>query len=91
MVEALIFKLFLSQYSISIHPKNVVFRGRRNGTFQANIYWFKFNNRNTRKRFEICSKLTTKTQERRHDVVLVFLLLTLNIFHTFLECFYCQL
>ena len=31
----------------------------------ANIYLFKFNNRNTRKRCEICSKLTIKTPERR--------------------------
>ena len=32
--------------------------------FPANIYLFKFNNRNTRKRCEICSKLTIKTPER---------------------------
>ena len=31
----------------------------------ANIYLFKVNNRNTRKRCEIGSKLTTKTPERR--------------------------
>ena len=31
----------------------------------SNIYLFKFNNRNTRKRCEICSKLTIKTLERR--------------------------
>ena len=31
----------------------------------ANIYLFKFNNRNTRKKSEICSKLTIKTPERR--------------------------
>ena len=31
----------------------------------ANIYLFKVNNRNTRKRCEICSKLTIKTPERR--------------------------
>ena len=51
----------------------------------ANIFLFKVNNRNTRKRCEICSKLTIKTPERRDvtGVVLVFLLLTLNIFHTF--------
>ena len=30
----------------------------------ANIYLFKFNNRNNRKRYEICSKLTIKTPER---------------------------
>ena len=32
----------------------------------ANIYLFKVNNRNTRKRCKICSKLTIKTAERRH-------------------------
>ena len=35
-------------------------------SFPANIYLFKVNNRNTRKRCEICSKLTIKTPERRH-------------------------
>ena len=34
--------------------------------FPANIYLFKVNNRNTTKRFEICSKLTTKTTSWRH-------------------------
>ena len=32
----------------------------------ANIYLFKVNNRNTRKKCEICSKLTIKTPEQRH-------------------------
>ena len=32
----------------------------------ASIYLHKVNNRNTRKRCEICSKLTIKTPERRH-------------------------
>ena len=54
----------------------------------ANIYLFKVNNRKTRKRCEICSKLTMKIPERRPDVVLVFLLLILNIFHTFFLFFY---
>ena len=31
--------------------------------FPANIYFFKVNNRNTRKRYEACSKLTIKTPE----------------------------
>ena len=31
----------------------------------ANIYLFKFNSGDTRKRYEICSKLTIKTSERR--------------------------
>ena len=33
----------------------------------ANIYLFKFDNRNTRKRSEICSMLTIKTPERRQQ------------------------
>ena len=66
--------------------------------FPANIYLFKVRNRNTRKRSEICSVLTIKTPERHQlrrsgvfivnfehisHLFLVFLLLTLNIFHTF--------
>ena len=34
--------------------------------FQGEIYLFKFNNKNTRKRCEICSKLIIKAPERRH-------------------------
>ena len=34
--------------------------------FSDNTYFFKVNNRNTRKRCEICLKLTIKTPERRH-------------------------
>ena len=59
----------------------------------AGIYLFKVNNRNTRTRREICSKLTINTPERRQwrrsgvfivnfehisHLVLVFLLLTLS-------------
>ena len=62
-------------------------------SFPAGIYLLKVNNRNTRTRCEICSKLTINTPERRHwrrsgvfivnfehisHLVLVFLLLTLN-------------
>ena len=62
--------------------------------YTAGIYLLKVNNRNTKKRREICSKLTIKTPERRqrrrsgHFIVnfesilyfvLVFLLLTLNM------------
>ena len=57
-------------------------------------YLFKVNNRNTKTRCEICSKLTIKTPERHHchhsgifivksedisHIVLVFPLLTLNM------------
>ena len=60
----------------------------------AGIYLFKVNDRNTRTRREICSKLTIKTPERRQwrrsgifivnfehisHLVLMFLLLTLNM------------
>ena len=48
----------------------------------ADIYLSKVNNRSTRTRCEIYSKLTRKTPEGRH--VLVSFLLTLNIFHTLL-------
>ena len=37
----------------------------------ANIYLFKLNNRNTRKRYEIRSKLTIKTPERRRSGVFI--------------------
>ena len=62
-------------------------------TYQTGNYMFKVKNRNTRKRWEICSKLTIKTPEwnqSRHfsvfivnfelilHLVLVFLLLTLS-------------
>ena len=62
--------------------------------YPAAIYMLKVNNKNTRTRCEICSKLTIKTPEqhkwRRSDVFtvnfehnshigLVFLLLTLNM------------
>ena len=62
--------------------------------FPANIYLFKVNNRNSRKRCDICSTLIIKAPERRHwlcsgvfivsfehisRLFLVFLLLTLNM------------
>ena len=62
-------------------------------TFPAGNNMFKINNRNTRTRCEICSKLTIKTPERRHwhrsavftvnfehisHLVLVFILITLS-------------
>ena len=55
------------------------------------IYLIKVNNRSTRSRCEICSKLTIKTSERRKDIFivnfehilhldLVFLLLNLSMY-----------
>ena len=45
----------------------------------ANVYFFKFNNRNPSKRSEIFSKLTI-TPERRSDVVIVNLEYILHLF-----------
>ena len=49
----------------------------------ANIYQFKVNNRNTRKRPDICSKLTVKLPERCHWGRSCVSLLTLNYFTPF--------
>ena len=46
--------------------------------YPAGNYMFKVNNRNSRTRCELCSKLTIKITERLHDVVLVSLLITLK-------------
>ena len=48
-------------------------------SYPVGIYPLKVNNRNTRTRCEICSKLTIKRhQNNANGVVLMFLLLTLN-------------
>ena len=51
--------------------KNLTFTIQKSSFFKisnylANIYLFKFSYRNTRKRCEICLKLTIKTLKRRH-------------------------
>ena len=43
----------------------VLFTSMLSSAVPANIYLFKVNNKNTRKRCEICSTLTIKTPERR--------------------------
>ena len=48
------------------------------GWDSVNIYLFKFNRRNTRKKYQICPKLTTTTKECRTGVFTV-------------KCFYCWL
>ena len=40
-------------------------------TIPVGIYLFKVNNRNTKTRYDVCSKLTIKTLERRHSVSIV--------------------
>ena len=54
-----------------------------NTEYPAGNYMFKVNNRNTRTRCEICSKVTIKILDAI-GVVLVSLLLTLNMFYTLL-------
>ena len=51
------------------------------------IYVLKGNNRNTRKRSEICSKLTMKNQNDVSYVVLVFLSLTMKYLTPFSSVF----
>ena len=46
----------------------------------ANTYLFKLHNRNTRKKYEICSRLTTNTSENVINVIQASLSLTLDIF-----------
>ena len=61
---------------------NILFFGR----CPASIHLLRVNNSNTGTRCEICSKLTIKIPKisnNKDGVVLVSLLLTLNIFHTF--------
>ena len=54
----------------------------RDGFISAGIYLLKVNNKNTRTRFEICSKLIIKINDT-NGAILVSLLLTLNIFYTY--------
>ena len=64
----------------------IIFVSVKVGIKPAGNKMFKVNNRNSRTRCEICSKLTIKDAI---GVVQISLLLTLNIFHTLLYCFYC--
>ena len=50
----------MNVYRIALFNQN-----RKTRTYPANINLFKVNNKNSRKRYEICSKLTIKTPERR--------------------------
>ena len=50
-------------YPTNVKGVHVKKRKQRNNP--VNVYLFKVNNRNTRERWEICSKLTIKTSERR--------------------------
>ena len=60
----------LEKYQNEYYPYNInlILFCRR--IFPANIYLLKVNNRNTRKRCEICSKLTIKTPAQRNCATL---------------------
>ena len=61
--------LYIYPFKTSEHPWLTFWCGNIqyiNLVLSANIYLFIVNNRNIRKRCEICSKLTMKTLERRH-------------------------
>ena len=81
------------RYFLNIISEDTVAMTKSSIFLPAGIYLLKVNNRNTRTRYEICSKLTINTPERRHwrrsgvfivnfehisHLVPVFLLLTLN-------------
>ena len=96
LIMTLKFKNWISQERNLIFSWNESIEMRfLNYIFPTNIYLFKASNKNTSKRCEIYSKFTIKTPERRQScrsydvnyVVLVLLLLTLNIFHTFSTVF----
>ena len=52
-------------YSYGTKNMSVSLSSYTTGSNPTGIYLFKVNNRNTRKRYEICSKLTIKIPERR--------------------------
>ena len=61
-------------------------------SYRAGVYLFKVNSGNTRRKCEICSKLTIiNHQNDVNDVILLSLLLTLNKFDTLFCCFHCWL
>ena len=66
----------------------------KSGPSTVNIYLFEVKIRNTRKRWEICSRLSIKTlvgSQRHHSGIWHHWLLTLNMFYILLFCFHCRL
>ena len=55
----------------------------------ASIYMLKVNNKNTRTRYEICSKLTIKTPERHHWRLSVVFIANFEYISHFALVFYC--
>ena len=63
----MMWKLFLmtTKWNFNNWSKQTLFWRLKSKKDPANIALFKVNNRNTRKMYKICSKLTIKTLERR--------------------------
>ena len=55
-----------NMYSLDKNSNIVSFFLNKVASLPPGMYLFKLNNRNTRLRCEICSKLTIKTPDRRH-------------------------
>ena len=63
--DALSFLIVCMPHFDSNAPLNIYYACIESEIFPVSIYLLKVNNRNTRTRCEICSKLTIKTPERR--------------------------
>ena len=74
--------LFGLNLSYSLSLKRIYFLCIVQQLISAYIYLFKVNNKSTRKMCEICPKSKIKAPKRR-QLLVVFLLLTYIIFHTF--------
>ena len=60
LFDAICYVLFNQYFNHNKHNTDSISK------YPAGIYLLKVNNRNTRARFEICSKLTLKAPDRRH-------------------------
>ena len=64
-----------------IHPSTCFWNVTYYSPFPAGIYLLKVNNRNTRTKCEICSKLTIKTPEQRQSFTLCSSVSIVNLEH----------
>ena len=92
-----IYAIDIYRYVFPMHKQNI--KESLNKAFPLKIYLFNANDKNKRKRCEICLKLTVKTPVRwllpanclsvfDHFVGLTLKGLTLNWFYAFIYCFY---
>ena len=71
------------QKTVSYGPAASIFAFENQIQEYSRFYLFKVNIRSTKKRCKICLELTIRTPEEIIDVLLVSLLLTISIFHSF--------